>query len=299
MASEELARLLDPDIVQRGAILPFGRTASGETEFAVPEMALELARALMLPGSVMKGEDFSEQDVTDMAMALGGIGSAVGTAPVGSLGIFAGRRAATANKAALRKAEDMVAKGSSRDEIWNETGWFKGADDKWRYEIDDSAMTLTDKSPVDQPGRGVSGPGSAIQHEELAAAYPEMETMEHLLSGKGGGGFFQEGTVGAPSRLVSRAMYPEERRKVALHELQHAAQGREGFASGGSPDEFVGQSAVDSPMESYRRLGGEVEARNVEARSGMTPEERKAVPPWQMPDVTDEEMIMRVLAGSL
>ena len=331
MANEELARLLDPDIVQRGAILPFGRTAAGETEFAVPEMVLELARALMLPGSVAKGEDFSEQDVTDMAMALAGTGGAVGTAPVGSLGIFAGRRATTANKAALRKAESMTAKGADRDDIWNETGWFKDVDGKWKFEIDDSAMTVDDllaRKVTASSGVGIEGEGSLIQHPELAAAYPEMSNIQHEMQLQGLGGSFREGHpyYGDPLMKV-RGLQQEQRRGTTLHELQHAAQRQEGFATGGNVQEFAttprmaeinaalpnaGSPAEyksllqeklrlinenPNPMERYRRLAGEVESRNVEVRRDFTPEQRQAQPPWQTLDVPENELIVRMLAG--
>lgn len=51
--------------------------------------------------------------------------------------IFAGRNARTADLQALSRAEEMEAAGATREAIWNETGWFKGVDGKWRWEIDD------------------------------------------------------------------------------------------------------------------------------------------------------------------
>ena len=46
-------------------------------------------------------------------------------------------------------------------------------------------------------------------------------------------------------------------------------------------------------MDGYRRLGGEVEARNVETRRDFTPEERRARPPWETQDVPDDQQIVR------
>lgn len=43
----------------------------------------------------------------------------------------------------------------------------------------------------------------------------------------------------------------------------------------------------------YRRLGGEVEARNVETRRDFTPEERRSRPPWETQDVPDDQQIVR------
>ena len=44
----------------------------------------------------------------------------------------------------------------------------------------------------------------------------------------------------------------------------------------------------------YRRVAGETEARNVEARSRMTPEQRRASPPWMTQDIPDEDQIIRM-----
>ena len=85
-----LAEHLDPSIVQRGNILPLGRTAGGELEFAVPNMVVELARALMLPGDVAKGVPYAESDVTDMALETGMLASPFGAAvPRGAIGMNA------------------------------------------------------------------------------------------------------------------------------------------------------------------------------------------------------------------
>ena len=43
----------------------------------------------------------------------------------------------------------------------------------------------------------------------------------------------------------------------------------------------------------YARTSGEVEARNVEARRDMTPDERRAKPPWETEDVLPILQIVR------
>ena len=48
-----------------------------------------------------------------------------------------------------------------------------------------------------------------------------------------------------------------------------------------------------SPHELYARLAGEVEARNVQKRLDMSPEERAAVPPWKTEDVPENRQIVR------
>ena len=48
-----------------------------------------------------------------------------------------------------------------------------------------------------------------------------------------------------------------------------------------------------TPDQAYRSLAGEVEARNVQARMDMTPDERRARPPWETQDVPDDMQIIR------
>ena len=67
-----------------------------------------------------------------------------------------------------------------------------------------------------------------------------------------------------------------------IHEVQHAVQRIEGFATGASGDE-----------DGYSRFGGEVEARNAARREAMSPEERAARPPWATEDVPEDRQIIR------
>ncbi len=334
---------MDPN-AERLGVLPYPQGALGEgpidwTDWTAPQFVYDIAKSSLLPGHVAQGGDWSQGDVTQMAMDLGGTGSVVGTAPVGSLGIFAGRRAKTANVGKLKRAERMRDSGANRDDIWNETGWFQDVDGKWKYEIDDSAMRLTDPDPADQIGWGVAGERSALQHPELAEAYPGMQNVHHLISGKGERGYYQAQQGRFGEELIAEAADPAARRGVALHELQHATQRQEGFGIGGSPkefsptqtqfdtvaaatryfeqlspeikknativrDSFTGNPKVieDTPFgldprDQYRRLAGEAEARNVQARADFTPEQRAAQPPWQTLDVPEDELIVRTIGG--
>ncbi len=84
-----------------------------------------------------------------------------------------------------------------------------------------------------------------------------------------------------------------------------------GFTFGGNPEELtqfadealrrlgpgVSQSddiARKAAFESYRRLAGEVEARNVQKRMNMTPEQRRVMPPWATEDIPREQQIVRL-----
>ena len=54
--------------------------------------------------------------------------------------LFAGERSKTADFAALREARERLAQGADAETVRRETGWFRGMDGKWRFEIDDSGM---------------------------------------------------------------------------------------------------------------------------------------------------------------
>lgn len=53
---------------------------------------------------------------------------------------FAGQKASTANLEQLKNAQEMETLGADMKSIRKATGWFKGRDGKWRFEIDDSEM---------------------------------------------------------------------------------------------------------------------------------------------------------------
>lgn len=53
---------------------------------------------------------------------------------------FAGENSRTADLDALERAKQLRAAGVADETILRETGWYVGADGKWRYEIDDSGM---------------------------------------------------------------------------------------------------------------------------------------------------------------
>jgi len=53
---------------------------------------------------------------------------------------FAGEKARTADLQKLTQAKQMESQGVSSETIRQQTGWFRGMDKKWRFEIDDSRM---------------------------------------------------------------------------------------------------------------------------------------------------------------
>lgn len=55
---------------------------------------------------------------------------------------FAGVTAATADLSALERAQMALDEGSDPETVRRNTGWFRGQDGKWRFEIDDSAAVV-------------------------------------------------------------------------------------------------------------------------------------------------------------
>ena len=104
-----------------------GSPALGAAAYSVPTMALE---ALGLKGAskLSKGRAYEMADISDYTKGLGGK----------QRGIFAGVKAKGADLDAMEAAKELAARGVSRDEIWNKTGWFEDVDGAWKWEIDDS-----------------------------------------------------------------------------------------------------------------------------------------------------------------
>lgn len=53
---------------------------------------------------------------------------------------YGGENARNADREALERAQRMEEQGFDKRQIFRDTGWFRGADGKWRFEIDDSRM---------------------------------------------------------------------------------------------------------------------------------------------------------------
>lgn len=83
-----------------------------------------------------------------------------------------------------------------------------------------------------------------------------------------------------------------ERREAAVKARDHAAVKREADAQKILVAEY-GRLALRDPMDEYRRSAGEVEARLVQKRMGMSAAERRANPPWAGYDVPEDKIIVR------
>jgi len=154
---EDVLKQYGDDPWERGLLFPWARNKqTNEMSAAVPgfihepwEAAKRLVAsqygpgALSTSGNLQPIKDSTEVAGAVMAPSLGL--NLAGVMPKNALGIFGGRLAKTADHAALAKAEEMAAAGAPREDIWNQTGWFQGADKKWRFEIPDDAAAITRK----------------------------------------------------------------------------------------------------------------------------------------------------------
>lgn len=158
--------------------------------------------------------------------------------------MIAGTTSLTHDEGDYYNALYMEKNGKSKEEIFNETGWYKGQDGKWRYEFDDSKMELLeDNMYIENKDFGrILGKrmalGNIIKHDNLFEAYPHFKEMKVNIER------LDEGTRGqfSPSDFeitlnFEMVKYNSEQTKSTLaHEIQHAIQYWEDFASGSNPE---------------------------------------------------------------
>ena len=273
------------------------------------------------------------------------------------------RGAAAADKAEERTirmdnlsvAKDMEKNKKKAKAIKAATGWERGADGKWRYEMPDVILrdpkewinkkTLTLSDIVEKPNDLFK------EYPELFDAYPELKDVKIQKGRAKMGGSYYDNTITLNLGYIREAIksgwdtyYKTSTRllKMSLvHEIQHYIQEKEGFAQGGNSEMIVDKNALDaieklraekeavakefyamSPDEQqrrkyeindryndltkqierlekssrigydgYKRLSGEVEARNVSARLNMTPEERRKSLAESTEDVARKDQI--------
>ena len=260
----------------RAAFLPFQDTLPGSVmnkrSLAIPGVFAGAINAITAPGRAYRGSDptFNPQEEAlniGLNMMGGGmVASKVAPPPAGSLGIFAGSRAKTANMEALKVANEMKASGVPDEAIHAKTGWFFGMPDrKPRFEIDDSGASIKNFGK-NQDDSMIN----VLNHQGLYDAYPAQEYthanitsettlpphLRKLLIGKGEGSYNHTGYGGEP--LIEATAFSPKDTSTILHELQHAIQQREGFAKGGSPDSAAAEYAQLTIKPKLNRLNEEI-----------------------------------------
>lgn len=254
------------------------------------------------------------------------------------------RGAAAADKAEERTfrmdnlsvARKMEEKKKDAKAIKMATGWERGADGKWRYEMPDAKI----KDTMDVGGGHIvkryeddmlwNGGKlfDVIDAPELFKAYPQLKGVridtDAIMNDMPSHGEYDSKT----NTITIHADELKYMNDILNHEIQHAIQGIEGFATGGSPTTIRGEvkkrfnevtkqikqlraegkedeakalieknrGLYDAYMKnddfnSYKSLAGEVEARIVQERMNMTPDERRKTLAESTEDVARKDQI--------
>ena len=230
-----------------------------------------------------------------------------------------GLKAETADKSALEKAMKLEKDGADSEKIRKETGWFKGYDGKWRFEIDNSELEF--KTDIEK------NRAAAIELAKMKAKSAEIEwkivndtateaeeneyysldekmvqlrkwqklsdVINHPKLFKA---YPQLKDVNVYYEISSlnRGLYSSkgnvirlnpmcpigEQKEIIIHEIQHAIQRIEDFANGSSLEYWENLGYSDEEaMAMYYNTAGEREARDVSARRDYNAEQRKNIRP--------------------
>lgn len=244
----------------------------------------------------------------------------------------------------LKVAEEMERGKKDAKTIKLATGWERGADGKWRYEMPDAKI----KDMKDIGGGNIvkrfdddmlwndGKLTDVIDAPGLFEAYPQLKDVridtDAIMNDMPSNGDYNAKT----NTITIHADELKYMNSILNHEIQHAIQHIEGFARGGSPSLIRGEVKKkfnevtkqirqlraegkedeakalveknrglynayqkNDDYNSYKSLAGEVEARNVESRMGMTDEERRNSLAEETEDVNrDEQIVMNGNAAS-
>lgn len=232
----------------------------------------------------------------------GDVGEAINVGMGAGPGTIAGVTARTAKLGRLGTGMDYT-----KPETTAKTGWWQGADGKFKFEISDEGMKLVDKDwKFGEKGKL----GDFIEHPELFKAYPEFKDMAFEVGQKTDKyiASFNPNTKTLKINPSAIKSGDEGILDVIIHEVQHAVQNKEGFASGSNPT-FAAEEALTKLAEKiysmphskakleaqdlyfqlrnnkddfgqymYLRSPGEIEANIVSARRKLSDEMRKKFP---------------------
>ena len=187
------------------------------------------------------------------------------------------RGAAAADKAEERTirmdnlsvAKDMEKNKKKAKAIKAATGWERGADGKWRYEMPDVILrdpkewvnkkTLTLSDIVEKPNDLFK------EYPELFDAYPELKDVKIQKGRAKMGGSYYDNTITLNLGDIREAIkydldihYKIATRllkRTLVHEVQHYIQHEEGFAKGGS-QQFVRDSIKDEFEKVIKQIRG-------------------------------------------
>ena len=169
--------------------------------------------------------------------------------------MVAGNNSLTADESMLEDAQ-MRWGIDSREEIIRDTGWwFDDVDGKWKYEISDSEMKYDPNGFVDSPHSLVD----YIKHETLFEAYPQLKSVEvrftDLRAQK------ENGTYNPQTNVITldQTRSKQQQKETLVHEIQHAVQHIEDFASGANAE----IAYIDLFIKEYKKVKDSPEFKNL------------------------------------
>ncbi len=216
------------------------------------------------------------------------------------------------------------------------TGWERGADGKWRYEMPDAKIkdmkdigggNIVKRYEDDMLWNG-GKLSDVIDAPELFKAYPHLKDVridtDAIMNDMPSNGEYNAKT----NTITIHADELKYMNSILNHEIQHVIQSIEGFDRGGSPRLVRGEIKkrlaevtkqirqlraegkedeakaiveknrglynayqANDDYNSYKSLAGEVEARNVQERMNMSPEERRRTLAESTEDVARKDQI--------
>lgn len=198
-------------------------------------------------------------------------------------------------------------------------GFSSLADKKPRFEISDKdARVLIPKNMEGQVYRL----DQVLSHDRLFSDYPQLKNMtvtSARLNGAdaqfdGNSIVFDSNFLKHPSSRTVRLLQPNGEvtrvtlkgsnnaqdvvKGTLLHEIQHAIQGIEGFARGGSIGDYSYAAPYEKPFDLYQKTSGEVEARTTTARMNLDPQQRATIPPYVEQGIPVKDQIVRFDEGT-
>jgi uncharacterized protein YfkK (UPF0435 family) len=135
------------------------------------------------------------------------------------------------------------------------TGWERGADGKWRYEVADNINI--DKSVFNSLRSGetyntVKLPELIGQDNDLFTTYPRLREVDVARNNINGAAVYSSGGNGQIT--INDKLTSLSAKSPLIHEIQHAIQAIEGFARGGNVDEFKRKYAeLNERVDDYNK----------------------------------------------
>ena len=154
----------------------------------------------------------------------------------GTLGSFAGVKSKTFDRNNLAMAQIQESQGLHSDDVFRNTGMFRGIDGRWRYEISDKNAAIDESSLrlIPQEQYSIAHLEDFYKHPELYKAYPELKGAQIVEDlNYPGVAVAHEDHIRYNPENIKKAGYTLK--EVVAHEVQHKIQSIEGFAKGGAP----------------------------------------------------------------